>query len=443
MNSGNNTSDTDKNGWHYENPPEYYQALDEARERLVERCDKANLEWEEDDLEDEGMIPISFVYLPCGRKKYRVDIGNLEDLQKFLRIPFERYVLLGDYVAVASYKDGQIEALIADHHTYNIQSIPDLAHQDNIYKSSDSSKYCDIDKVVSGRKIGVSIGHISDDLQLIGNISDSVFRPMSLKLTGLPISQHDQAVDLLERISDSFFFQINMISHNSISLQFREDRSYKWFIRKGVCDRPTLDFPSTEYDKPPMALYRYASSARGQMPLVEFLGYYQCIEYYFPLYSEVDAKKSISNILKDPAFRYDRDSDLARLLSAIKLSHNKGFGNELSQLKSTFRECVNNTDLMRYIKQDKEQLDFLSTKSKLTDKKISRGSNGADLISELSERIYDIRCRIVHAKNELRDSNINSLLPFSEEVDLLLHDNNLIRYIAQRVLIASSSTLRI
>jgi hypothetical protein len=52
--------------------------------------------------------------------------------------------------------------------------------------------------------------------------------------------------------------------------------------------------PRTTYDHEPMSLYWYARQARG-VPLLEFLAYYQCIEFYFPTYAEAEAQKRVRN----------------------------------------------------------------------------------------------------------------------------------------------------
>ena len=52
--------------------------------------------------------------------------------------------------------------------------------------------------------------------------------------------------------------------------------------------------------------------------------------------------------------------------------------------------------------------------------------------------MYDIRCKIVHTKNDSRDGDTELLLPFSTEADQLSFDIDLMQYIAREVLIAGS-----
>lgn len=203
-----------------------------------------------------------------------------------------------------------------------------------------------------------------------------------------------------------------------------------------------LQFPRHEYDKAPISLYWYARSATG-MPLLRFLAYYQVIEFYFPTYSQVEARRKIQNVLKDPGFRADRDTDIARILSAVR-SRGGGFGDEGSQLRATLRECVDPDHLRSFLTSSEERQEFLSGKVKgLTDHKIPIANASADLRDHVADRIYDIRCKIVHTKGEGRNGETELLLPFSREAEQLDYDIELVEYIAQRTLISSSSPLQL
>ena len=70
--------------------------------------------------------------------------------------------------------------------------------------------------------------------------------------------------------------------------------------------------------------------------------------------------------------------------------------------------------------------------------KISIKNDSSDLIKEVAERIYDIRCLIVHTKSDYKIMN-----PFSPEVKKMIYDLELIEFIAKKVLIASSRPIKI
>jgi hypothetical protein len=63
------------------------------------------------------------------------------------------------------------------------------------------------------------------------------------------------------------------------------------------------------------------------------------------------------------------------------------------------------------------------------------------VLPALSQRIYDIRNRIVHAKQTSTDVSDEPLFPFSEESKALQPDIEVLRYIAAKVLSESATSI--
>jgi hypothetical protein len=177
------------------------------------------------------------------------------------------------------------------------------------------------------------------------------------------------------------------------------------------------------------------------MPLLQFLAFYQVIEFYFPVYSKAEAQRKVKAVLKDPTFRSDRDADLGRLLSAIYISRSGAYGDERSQVRATLMECVEPEGLRAFLEADPDRKDFYLAKGKSPYQRLSLANPTADLRNDVSDRIYDIRCKIVHTKSDSRTGDAEILLPFSREAEQLFFDIQLVRYLAQRVLITASLPL--
>ena len=193
----------------------------------------------------------------------------------------------------------------------------------------------------------------------------------------------------------------------------------------------------TRYDQgAPASLYWYGRSASG-MPLLQFLAFYQVVEFYFPVYAEAEAKRKLMAILKGPTFRGDREADIGRLLTVIQGSRTGSLGSELQQLKSTVNECVDHQDLREFFFSDEDRRTFYASKQKYHKIPISNPDPNFDLRADAAARIYDIRCGIVHTKNNSSD-DVHLLLPFSNEADDLAHDIGLMEFVAKSVLIAAS-----
>ncbi len=120
-----------------------------------------------------------------------------------------------------------------------------------------------------------------------------------------------------------------------------------------------------------------------------------------------------------------------------------GFGSELEQLKSTIQDCITAEEIRDYIDADSEMLEFFKGKKAkgLASKILNLESKSSDLINEVSERIYEIRCRVVHTKSS--DKNYDLLVPSSPELKHLFFDISILEMIAKKVLIATSRLMKI
>ena len=150
------------------------------------------------------------------------------------------------------------------------------------------------------------------------------------------------------------FFQLEMAFAVPVALQQRRRPPLQ--RRRSPAQRPSLEdvgFPKYEYDEQPMSLYWYGASASG-MPLLQFLAYYQAVEFYFPVYSANEARRRLRNILKDPFFDPESDTAMGRLLSAIDLRRSGSFGSERDQLCDALKECVDASELAEFISESQE-----------------------------------------------------------------------------------------
>ena len=417
--------------------------LEALRKDLEQRCKEANIEIEKFEGLEEGETTLG-IKMQSGRETRWVYLYDSDNIKRFLSIPFEKYVFLSGYDAICSYTNAEIEAILGIIGGYS----PRLIYRKLFKNKIDSSDVDeeDIDIVISmGEGVGapeITIRPPSNEIKALSSTSRR--SSLSLRLTDVRVSNQEQALSILERISNSLFFQIDLLTGISLTLvrERRRPPLPRWRRKpKNIID--DLTYPKTEFDDAPISLYWYAKSANN-MPLLQFLAFYQVIEFYFPTYYQAEARRKIKAILKDPTFRSDRDSDLGRILGAIKVTRSGSLGDERSQLRATLTECIAADDLRAFIDADKNRKAFLSSNTKgLTDHKIPIENPNADLRNDVSDRIYDIRCKIVHTKGDSGETDVELLLPFSKQAEQLYHDIELLQFLAQQVLISASSPLKI
>jgi hypothetical protein len=375
-------------------------------------------------------------------------------------------IALGDYDAVL-YKDTrEIEAQLrtlgpfGPPARFRLSHLPGVVTEESDRRSDEESdaieeRYSDSWSLPftadADQRWSASIGESSDRFWIfrsgLGRIAPGA---ATLRIRNVDASRHDEALGLLERVAGAILFELDLrygISVNVTRLPFidrtrRSGGSEKHVYRprtprEASTDPPRL--PRNSYPAKPLALYWYARSA-ANMPLLQYLASYQVLEYYFPTYYQREALDRMKQELLDPRFSPQNDADLMRLLS-LAAPQGKSFGNEREQLKATIRACVSVRHLDDYFK-DPDRRDFFSGKQIIKGVgRIDIANTSADLRDQASDRIYDIRCRIVHAKSDSGDQYPELLLPFSEEAESLVFDIELIQYLAQRILIHQAQPL--
>lgn len=410
-------------------------------EALQVRCDAAKIPFAKEKDIDVG--DYCDLELPNGREKRSMSFFNSYSLSKLLQIHFEKYTFLGDYEAICCYQDSVIEAPIRSVGARGLAELRRIIQRKddpNTEAIEDSSPLISLssDGEHGGKRIVV--GPASEEAKILAKRGFIGRQTTSLRLEGFKVSTHDEALDVLESVSGSLFLQIDLT--HDVPLSLFKTRRLSRRLRRSLIPDKTLVFPRSCYDSAPLSLYFYARTATG-MPLLQFLAYYQTVEFYFPTFSHTDALRRIRNLLKDPTFRADRETDLARLLTSIRLSGQVGFGDERSQLRASIQECVDAGELRQFLEIDTQAKEFFSSKIKgLTDHKLPIANAEADLRNDVADRIYDIRCKVVHTKSGAKDGELELLLPFSKEAGMLQYDIDLIQFIARKVLIAASSPIR-
>jgi hypothetical protein len=276
---------------------------------------------------------------------------------------------------------------------------------------------------------------------------------ISMRISNAPVTNATEAADWLQKIIDSLLVQIELIAPDLPPFWAVERRQGPARIRTS---RPepldkALEFPRFQYEKNPVELYRYARSAIG-MPLLQFLAYYQILEHFFSRFSREAAIARVKGILKNPAFR-STDRDIEGILTVVSdKAARGGYGDEREQLKATIRSCTFDGELERFLHaappSRARHFGFEADKSmkfhfrhgrlfgKGSDTELSEG----ELCNRVGLLLYEIRCQIVHTKADDQGSG-GFLVPFSEVANNLSHEIELVRFIAQRVMIATGIPL--
>lgn len=404
-------------------------------------CDTHNVKYSEDNNSRRKFV----LHIPKGRGYSLLHIND-EIAGKILCITpdFFKYKFIDGYEAIWSPDYGTLEC--------EIQLPNGRLPLHRLFRQKHDSEGNLTFLIPSHEKdVNIEISTQSDVFSLFTFLREPFLRPLSLmermkefcltiKISGLNISHHDQALDLVDKICSAICFQIDCKIDLPVMLGFeRKLRS----LRRSSKSLEDLELTPVQYtyDKEALSLYWYAQSAFG-MPLLKYLALYQVVEFYYPVYSEMAAQKKIRNVLKDPTFNANNDKDLAKVMNVIKYNSSAGaFGNELSQLKATILECVDIESLKEWLNLEQDRKEYFHSKNakRLSEYIINTKVEDDALLDQVVQRFYNIRCRIVHTKG--LDGNLDVLHPQAKELTYIDYDIDLANFITHKVMVASSHPL--
>jgi hypothetical protein len=259
---------------------------------------------------------------------------------------------------------------------------------------------------------------------------------MTLKLVGFEVTTSDAALSAIRMYGRAFFFDLDI--RYGVTLQFRRERAAVTRRRREPPSELSPAFPHNAYAPEPLELYEYGRSAQG-FPLLQFLAFYQCLEYFFPFFAREETVRTLRTELLDPRFNPASDTWINRLINtAAPAARGIAGGRELDQLRFTIRATIQAEDLREYFEHDEQ------TKSHFCGGKRSiAGANQlrledkqADLRDQVADRVYAIRNRVVHTKEDGGAREVELLLPSSAEAESLALDTDLLRLLASKALIA-------
>jgi hypothetical protein len=408
-------------------------------ERDTVRAQAMNSGVEIEEIEPEGE-PRLVVKLANGKKTRRLTVTS--DMANTLsRLPFGNYVTLGGYDAYLDKTTGLIEAAVQINFPFeSLQSlVRRLPGLEPLWQTIDGVTQIDWNSPLAWR-MPVESAEAPFSLELspaTDFVSCLRFQRLpgpSLKIFGFDELRHDAALEALENVSTAFFFELDL--HYRVRLN----------LARSILPPPTavslptsqpmfpVQLPRKKYSKDAVALYSYGRSATG-MPLLQFLAYYQCIEYYFPLYWRAELIARVKQTISESTFEPGRDEHINRLIGLV--TPGRGGWSERKQLRATVDACVGEVELREFISKEQERSRVLTTKDEVKGvEPLCLEHHNNSLTRQVANRIYDLRCKIVHSKEDGGPSAAAALIPSSNESERIIYDVQLVELVAQKVIIA-------
>jgi hypothetical protein len=415
---------------------------------LLERAAAAGIETEVRTFE--GMAhgrsrDYALLKMPNGRRTRQVPVFP-RDVENFLRIQFEKYIVLGDYVAVVDTASGRIDAQVVGGGTSGRLNIRAFQQLPGIEVIAEGDPELDQEVFEDGAvprrlaenwRLAVEQNGVSIEISpASGEFEILLERGVTIKVDGVTTSTHEASLKALEGYAAAMLFDLDVVYGVPVQLAKRRRAN-----RTRQYERPDHPpkFPRNRYAGQALELYQYGRAAAG-LPLLEYLAYYQSLEYFFPFFAREQTVHSVRSQLLHPGFDTLNDAALNRLINLVAPAARGGMA-EREQLRATIRACMNEDDLRDFVESLPEYKEHFCSKNQSIKGvgALHLSGNQADIRDQAADRIYAIRCRIVHSKQDGGGNSEEVLLPSSTETESLQADLEMIRLVAQRALIARAA----
>ncbi len=324
------------------------------------------------------------IHLPNGADDHAVTVTPSR-AELLVESSFEHWIVLGDYLAIYDKGSNLIDAEIIHLSGVNpavsgwsLMDLPGVSwgppwqpglfdeyySQDEIIEAALTEPYSrqellkerpwtlslrSVDGELTAEMSSCSSGLLSID----ATDRSKQWQTLGIKLLNQECRNHDEALKLLERTSSALFFEMDLRYNMQLRLarrRFSALRTRPRTVKESGEDawKPP-QMPRVRYQQDAVSLYLHGRSSG--VPLYQFPAYYQAIEYHFPLFVERDLLKRMRNKIRDPSFNSENNSHLQQLLRLTGGGTRKSL-NEREQLRITLAECVDEAELVIFLKSD-------------------------------------------------------------------------------------------
>lgn len=347
---------------------------------------------------------------------------------------FEDWQFLDRYDGVWCNKSGTVEVRVTDADGGYLMSLPGAWIRESF-------------TLTSSEGVQVRLGPATDSVKFfLSRLHDYVF---TLRFERAKFQSHADVNQLLETVGQRVLLEIDKKYGTLPLLAEIEIDDTSWFDKGPTIVRAEspIVYPDRGLQKEPFGLYAYARSLPESFPLLKFLAYYQVLEYFFPVYSTFHAAKALQGALLTPGFDTHSIGKVTKALrESLKVPH-MGGRREYEQLQATLLHCVIEDQLKHFLVSTRLNGNSLVAELAVAGKQLGAppittdSDDNKKLLETLTKRIYILRNRIVHTKDDDHRLGRRPLFPFDFHAKKLVADTLLLRFVAASALTGPASEI--
>jgi hypothetical protein len=269
-------------------------------------------------------------------------------------------------------------------------------------------------------------------------IKDMLYRPLTIKIMKMNAASIDEAKKTSDAIIDAALFGIACLKDLSFDLRTewpRRDQRIEPFRFEEKSDGTDLPLPRARYNPDLVRFYLRGCSASD--PVVQFLSFYQVLEYFFLTSADEKLYERLSTRLHDPHFSAT-PKHLDRLIQDT-LEH-KRETDETEMLKLVLQRYTSEADVIQFISSYEAHLkDTLYTKKRSIfgeDNQVSLTLG--HVFGGLSRRVKLVRNALIHSSD--RHERKDRYVPTRANETIIEREVPLVEFLAEKVVIATAQS---
>jgi len=278
-----------------------------------------------------------------------------------------------------------------------------------------------------------------EDVEDDSDIRNYMYSPITLRVHNLGAPSVEIAIRKSSPIIEGCLFELSYLKGISLALSEEWPRRqprvrpfrYQDRIRENV-----LPLPKAMFNSDIVRFYQRGVSTRD--PVIQFLSYYQVLEYFFLSVSDERLYETLSHRITDPRFS-PKPSFLDRIIQDV-LNHRR-ITNETEMLKLVLQKYVEPDDLIAFIRAYEEHLGerFYTKRKRLFGQDVPEiRFEQAHLYGNIAKRIKAIRNAIVHSSD--RYERKERFVPLTSQSEAIIsREIPLMKFLAERVIISTAT----
>jgi len=257
-----------------------------------------------------------------------------------------------------------------------------------------------------------------------------------LELSGLDALDASKVNSIIPLIANSLLFDIS-VTYKIPLAYFRNEELSRFsdvkFFKPDLITNRENKMVLKKYNEELLSYYNTA--IKIAYPPFQYLCLYQILEYHLDRSAFLSAKEKINNLISKPDFHSKQDEYIVEAVNFIK-SENKSINHDKAKLDRVIDQFVESA-------RTKEDIQLLELKSHFENdieiickKTLVLKSIDFDgkFKQTVKDRIYSMRCSIVHSNPDFEKSHAIPFLPTRINLELLRKEIQLVKSIAEQII---------